>query len=271
MSRRVSYVPSSDRPSRRGQKGAPQSKGGAKHRSDPKVKERAQELADGGMPYQLAMAVALGRVSLNEALERLARLERVERVMEQHELSRALATQVVLGHASLGTVLARRRLQEHRETYRDRSCVDDSKSAQRPLGLALHGQRHGVGTVVDTDLYTVTWRPEGSAEDEVIHKLQLKYAWMPDDFKKMRRALRTDKDLAQAPRDPIPKPQDRYTCSDKRLFRYLDREQPISVTLLEGEQFKGTVSWFSRYEFGLRLKDLEITVFRHCLHDIAEG
>lgn len=273
MPRRIPYVPPPDIRSPRGRKGPPArkpAKPAKKHRSDPQVRARAEELAAGGMPFQLAMAVALGRVELNDALERLARLEKVDRVIEEHELSRALATQVVIGHASLEDVLARRRLQEHRDQNRSRSILDEAVAAKVPLTLALHGDRRVSGVVTASDAYTVTIQPDGG-EPEQIHKLQLKFASRADDARKVRRHQRADKELAAAPREPIRRPQDRYTCSDKRLFRYLDNEVAVVVTLLEGEQFRGTVTWFSRYEFGLALRDCEIVIFRHCLHNLVEA
>lgn len=274
MARRVPYIPPPDVRAARPRRGPPPKKivkPTKTHRSDPKVRARAEELAAGGMPFQLAMAVALGRVSLNDALERLARLEKVDRVIEEHELSRALATQVVIGHASLDAVLARRRLQEHREQNRDRSILQEAFDHGAALAVAVHGGGRHAGKVVGLDPYTVSVADEESGTTEVIHKLQLKYAWNPDDTKKLRRNLRFDKELSASPREPIRRPQDRYTCSDKRLFRYLDREEPITVTLLEGEQLRGTVTWFGRYEFGLRVRDVDVVIFRHCLHDITEG
>ncbi len=243
-----------------------------KHRTDPKVRARAEELHDNGMPFQMAMAVALGRLSLNDALERLQRQERVEKLMEEHELSRALATQIVIGHASLDVVLSRRRMQAHREENRLRSCLDDAKDTGRPLALALHGKDKAMGIVLEVAPYSVTIQEDGAEEPREIHKLQLKYAWDPEEWKKVRKGVRTDKDLSKAPVEPIERPQDRYTCSDKRLFRYMDDEAQVQATLLEGEVLKGTVTWFGRYEFGMMLKsDVEVTIFRHALHDLTDG
>ena len=81
---------------------------------DPVVRARVDELVTSGMPVAMAHAVANGRLDLNEALERLAQASEIERVMRDHDLSRALATQVVLGHADLQAYLIRRRFDEHR-------------------------------------------------------------------------------------------------------------------------------------------------------------
>lgn len=272
-------IPPEDRPRPRGrERRGPPGRGPArrderpqkKSRTDPRVRSRAEKLHENGMPFQMAMAVALGRLSLNDALERLQRQEKVEKLMAEHELSRALATQIVIGHASLDVVLARRRMQAHRDENRLRSCLDRARESGEPLALAIHGKDKVIGQVLEVAPYSVTVQPEG-AEPQEIHKLQLKYAWNPDNWKKIRKGVRTDKDRAREPLAPIERPQDRYTCSDKRLFRYLDEGATVQATLLEGEVLRGTIAWFGRYEFGLQLRtEVEVTVFRHALHDLTD-
>ena len=44
-------------------------------RPDPAARARAEQLESSGMPMPLALAVAYGKLSLNDALERLARKE----------------------------------------------------------------------------------------------------------------------------------------------------------------------------------------------------
>lgn len=228
---------------------------------------RAGELHASGMPIQLALAVAHGRLSLNEALERLARREVVNRMMEKHTLSRALATQIALGQASLEMVLAARRMQEHRDTHRVRSILEQ----EVPLSLLLHGHRRVTGKVLDVDAYMFRFQQEDGTVEE-IHKLQVKAAFFPEAYKKVRKHLKYDKALEKAPRAPVTRPQDRYTCSDKRFFRYMDDHVDVTATTLEGEVFRGTVEWFSRFEFGLSLKgDATIIIFRHALYDLSEA
>ncbi len=221
------------------------------------------------MPFQMAMAVAQGRLELNEALQRMAQRERVERLMAQHELSRALATQIAIGHADLDAVLAKRRMKAHREQNANRSSLDSAAEDKSEIHLVLHGQRRVRGHVVSTTPYTFMFQPDG-AEPEEIHKLQVKYAYEPGVWKRVRKAGRLDRDVVAQSNDPIARPQDRYTCSDKRLFRYMDEGTTVKVTLLEGDVFKGKLTWFGRFEFGLQVRgDVEVVVFRHALHDLS--
>lgn len=232
------------------------------------VKQKAQELTRSGMPFQMAMAVAQGRMELNEALERLARRAEVDRLVRKHGLSRSLATQVAMGHADLDAYLAKQRMENHLQEHLQHSCLDTSMRDEQAYVFGLHGGRRADAVVKNNDAYTVTLT--GKDGEEEVHKLQFKYGYVPDAWKKVRKSMKKDKALASEPREPIVRPQDRYSCSDKRLFRYMDDGAMIDVTLLEGEIFRGSVAWFGRFEFALELKGgVQVVIFRHALHRIA--
>lgn len=234
---------------------------------DPRVRQRADELHANGMPYQMAMAVAHGKLELNEALERLERKEQVNKLMRKHDLSRALATQVAIGHADLDQVLARRRREAHRGENRDRTCL---VASEVPITLGLMGKRVVTGVITQAEAYTFRFRERGAEEDADIHKLKVKYAYAPGDWKKAKKAIRMDKRIASLGEEPALRPQDRYSCSDKRLFAYMDANTEVGATLMEGEQVRGVVRWFGRYEFGLEVRGgVELTIFRHALRDLT--
>jgi sRNA-binding regulator protein Hfq len=232
----------------------------------PTPRERAEQLHAQGMPFQLAMAVAHGRIDLSTALERLATQEKVERLMERHDLSRALATQIAIGHASLDQVLARRRMQSHRDENRHRSILVQLAESGEPLALALHQGQRAQGTVQNVERYAFEFLPEGFDEPVEIHKLQVKYAYRPEHWKQVRKALSFNKKLERSPLSPESRPQDRFSLADKRLFQAMDGELEVEVTLLEGEVIRGKIRWFGRWEFGIEPKTGgEIVVFRHAL------
>ena len=122
------------------------------------------------------------------------------------------------------------------------------------------------GEVVSVDAFTFVFRHDC---EEAFHKLEAKYAYPPSDWKRVRKAFRVDKTVQALGNKPAKRPQDRYSCSDKRLFSYFDTRQNVTAILADGDTVRGEVVWFSRYEFGLEIKGgVEITVFRHALHDI---
>ena len=208
MRRRRMYNPNAD--------GATQqrpAKKREKKRTDPQVRAKAEELAASGMPFQLAMAVALGRVDLNTALERMARDQTVDRMMAKYDLGRALATQVVLNQADLDVILAQRRMAAHREENRNRSCLDELLLSGQPMVFELHGGRSVRAKVGDVQPYMATLIHVDSGEEEEIHKLQFKYAYSNDLEKQVRKSLKWDAALKETPREPITRPQDRYAAS----------------------------------------------------------
>ncbi len=218
------------------------------------------------MPFQLAIAVAHGTLSLNDALERMARKDKVVRLMERHNLSQALANQVAIGHADLEHILVGQRFDAHRLANRDRSIL---VSGDQAVVLVCHGGRQVEGRIVAVEPYLVLLSPKGGGESEAIHKLQIKYAYSAAEWKRVKKSARGDRRSSEAV-SPVIRPQDRYTCSDRRLFGYVDRRVEVVVTLLEGDQVRGIVTWFGRYEFGLQLKsEAEIVVFRHALEHIG--
>lgn len=235
------------------------------------AKKKAQELHETGMPFQMAMAVAHGKLSLSEALERMARQDKATALMKRHDLSRALATQIAMGHADLERVLARKRFEAHRAAYRDHSILEVHHASGAPLAVDMHGKRRLRGVITAVTPYSFTLAVDGE-EPEEIHKLQAMAAWSPTDWKLVRKVMRTDKSRAESPKGPVVKPQDRYPCSDKRLFAAMDNETPVVMTLLEGLQLAGTVAWVARYEVGLKAKgDAVVTVFRHALDHLRES
>jgi sRNA-binding regulator protein Hfq len=235
---------------------------------DPRV--RAEELQAQGMPPQMALAVAHGRLQLSEALERMSRMDKVEGLIKRHDLSRALATQVALGHADLDKVLQRKRFDAQREANRTKSALDVAQQSGARSTVELHGKRRLTGTITAVAPYEITF--ESEAGSEVIHKLQIQALWNADQWKDVRKALKTDKRRSAEPKEPIVRPQDRYSCSDKRLFRCLDAKTAVVATLLEGLQVPGTIAWFSRFEIGIALKEgPEVVVLRHALDHLKEG
>jgi len=223
-----------------------------------------------GVPRRLAQQVIAGQLSLNEALQKLAQQDRVESLMRKHEMSRALATQVAMGHADLELVLRKSRMRAHKEANYARSLLDEAAADGRKVTFALHGSRLIEGTILAIDRYEISV-DTGGEEPEMVHKLAVKYAFAPKDAKRVRRATRYEKAVKDNPREPIVRPQDRYTCSDRRLFGYIDAATAVRVISLEGDRFQGEIQTMSRYEFILKLKGgVTLTVFRHALADLSE-
>ena len=235
------------------------------------VRKKADQLVrDAGLPPNLAWQVARGDMTLNEVLQRMALRDKVESLVNRHDLPKSLATQVAMGQADLEQVLRKRRQEAHLEKWRTHSLLISAMEGKRPVTLVLHGKRWITGVIQEVDRYEFVIQPE-EGEAERIHKLHVKFGTDAEHQRELRREVKKDKE-AEGESEPVWKPQDRYGCSDKRLFGYLDEATPVKVTTIEGEVLQGSVTWMGRWEFGMRLKKgAMVTVFRHALADIREA
>lgn len=235
------------------------------------ARARAEEIVrTSNIPLNLALLVARGQRTLNDIVLQMAREAEVERLMARHGLSRALAMQVARGEVKLEEVLRKHRQLEYMATNRDRSALTEALANGSAIAIALHGGRLLRGKVADVETYDVILDVEGAGRERV-PKVQIKYAYDPAQYKQIRKSMRFDA-ARKGAHDPILRPQDRYGCSDRRLFRYLDTGTLVAATTLEGEVLGGKVVWMSRWEFALKLErsDTVVTVWRHALADLTE-
>lgn len=239
---------------------------------DPALEKRILQIEhDHGLDRAVATQIALGRVELNEVLSRLAMQVEVDSLMRRHGLTRALATQVALKQADLKQVLFKRRMAEHLERNAERSILDEGVATGALLYFAAHGNRQLEAKVLSGTRYEVVLEEPGKPP-ETLHKLQFKFACAAADRKKIRRTVRIDKAQAEAASNPIWKPQERFSCSNRRLFTWMDEGTLVEATLLEGEVLRGVITWISRYEFCLSIKGAgEAVLFRHALQKLTEA
>ncbi len=239
---------------------------------DPIAMRTAEIVRTTGLAPGMARQVATGKMDLNEVVKRMAVADEVNRIMVQHELNRALATQIVLGHASLDAALCRRRIDTHLAAHADRAILERAATSQKPISLGLHGHRIVRGVVVSVDKYEFVFRDAETGAETVIHKLQVKYAYEPDDYKKVKKAMDYDKVRREKAVEPVARPQDRFGCSDRRLGTAWDKKTHVTAITLEGECFSGEVAWVARFEFGLRPRSGgEVVLMRHALDDFQDS
>jgi sRNA-binding regulator protein Hfq len=236
------------------------------------VRAEASRIAkETGIPQNLAHQVAMGNLSLNDVLSRMATRAKVDNLMKRHGLPKSLATQVALGQADLAHVLRKRRLAEHIEGNRNRSILAEAMASGEAVAIGLHERKHLRGTINSVDQYEVKVTTN-NGEVESVHKLQIKFACLDAGFRNVRSQIKRDKTRTE-PTEPIWKPQDRYGCSDRRLFGVLDEQVQVVVTTLEGDIFHGLVEWMGRWEFGmvLKKKNARVVVFRHALAEVRRA
>jgi len=231
----------------------------------------AQLVRETGIPHNLAHQVALGNLSLNEVLSRMATRDKVDGLMKRYELPKSLATQIALGQADLAFVLQKRRRADHVEANRARSILLEAVESGEALTIGLHSKKSFRGTIQSVGQYEFQ-ATDLTGEPHTIHKLQAKYACLDIVGRAVRNQMKRDK-TRKEPAEPIWRPQDRYGCSDRRLFGVLDDGEAAIATTLEGEVFTGQVEWMGRWEFGmvLKKKNAKVVLFRHALADLRRA
>ncbi len=233
---------------------------------------RAEEIVrTSNIPLALALQVARGQRTLNDVVLQMAREAEVERLMARHGLNRALAMQVARGEVKLDEVLRKQRQAEYMAIHRDRSALTEALTKGSAIAIAVHGGKILRGRVTAVEVYDALLVLEDGQELR-LPKVQMKYAYDPANYKQVRKVMKHDASR-KGPVDPILRPQDRYGCSDRRLFRYLDSGISVSATTLEGEVLTGKVGWMSRWEFSLKIdrQDTPVVVWRHALADLTEA
>lgn len=228
------------------------------------LRKKADKLvATTGIPRHWAYQIAQGRATLNQVLTRLARQDRIDQLERRYELDRSTAAQVVDGSQTLEQVMLRRRLAEHREEHGERSVFDEYLASGQSLVLHVHGLRTLSVRIAGVDPYELDLDTEAGRER--MHKLQVKFAHAADVTPKVGQPAG-----GRQATEPRPRPQDRFHCSDRRLFAWLDLKTPLRLSTLEGDQVEGKLDWIARWELGLRQKGGLVVVMKHALAGIEE-
>jgi len=211
-----------------------------------------------------ARVVAAGRRDLNDVLSAMAREAQATALSERQGIDRSLALQVVDGHADLDQILSKRRRKVYLEEKGRRSVFTDG--LDRPLVVGVLGRAIREVRILEVLPYELRLVPAEGGPEEILHKLVVKYACAPRDARAVRKAQGRDEALAGVEARPLFRMQDRYPLPDRLLYPWFEAKARLLVTLVEGEQWAGSIAWMSRYEFGFGLKGgVEVVILRHAV------
>ncbi|MFT5687066.1 MAG: sRNA-binding regulator protein Hfq [Myxococcota bacterium] len=230
-------------------------------------REKAEDLVTRtGLPRNMAFQVAMGNLTLSEALNKLAFRDEVEKLIRRYDFQRSLATQIAMGQVSLEDVQRKNRRGVYFAEHNARSILTDSVAESLRITLMIHGQKRLQGRVLEVGAYD--FRFQGKGEEVTIHKLQVKAAWDGRRNAAVLSSVKKNQSLAQ-PCEPVEKPQDRFHCSNRRLFQHMEDSDKLTIHLLEGVTLTGTLAWISKWELGLTLKKGPVVaIFRHAMAEL---
>ena len=165
--------------------------------------------------------------------------------MSSHGLSRSQASQVVQGKLCLDKVVHRRQRRAHLDKYLGHCTFEKAARDGRPRLFALHGQQVQLMRIKANRVYEVDYlllgpdlRPSGEMSICAQAAVQAGRTWV-DHMPKIQTSISLSRSESRVVA-PIPKLQDRYFISDKKLFGWVNAGNTLCVKTLEGEMVKGT-------------------------------
>lgn len=219
---------------------------------------------DTGIAVPWAWSVVRGQLSLNEVLLRMSQQDKVSSIVSRHGLDKALATQVAKGQLELDLLLRRKREKEHLALHIGRDPLALAAQNGTAMRLYLHGLRQADGTISGVDAFEFDLGTDQGSER--LHKLQVKLMH-PASMK----GTVGQSGQGRIAAEPIARPQERYSLSNRRLFDAHDAGRTCRVETLEGDELHGLVTWVGRYELGLgQSGGAEIVVMRHSIRKFEE-
>jgi RNA chaperone Hfq len=151
-----------------------------------------------------------------------------------------------------------------------RSTFDEAAGTAALYGLHLHG-----GTILQAqiaanknyDIIAVT--PDG--EQRELQKIQIKLLHPAGNTDTIKSRISVDELIRSQGLIPIVSARLRNHIKNKSLFVLLREQEPVTVTLIEGEVLQGIIQSFSRYEITLVLQGQEqVIILRHAVLDIQD-
>ncbi len=237
-------------------------------KDNPEVMEKARQLAEEwGIAMNAAVQIAKGQRDLNEYLVWITRKRSIHKLMEEHEINGGLAALVVDQKVSLERALFLDRWGRYRARNNMRTFISENMQKKREAIYELFEGERLRGRVIEDNPYEFVVETNEGEEREV-HKLLLKYAYLPEHADEVQKALSIDEKIAAKNLRPAEKILDRNRIHNHTLFELYEEKQVLYVTLLEGEKLKGIISWFSQWDIEILMKGGTPTVFyRHAIYD----
>ena len=117
-------------------------------------KTKALEISQiSGIPYVLAIKVARGKMTLNDALLRLMRKEKINAVMKKHKIPSGIAAGIVDGNVEPGCAVNKYEAKTEIKTNESKSCLTEAMVDEKDLTIYLFGGKMVTGKVVGVDKY----------------------------------------------------------------------------------------------------------------------
>jgi len=133
-----------------------------------------------------------------------------------------------------------------------------------PMFFGLYNHELVQATVDSFTKYEFTFKQ--SEEKRELPKTDVKFCYKDEDAQGVQALMQYSEEVKAQKLTPIIPRKQRYQIKTKRIQQAREEKLPITVTMREGELFKGQVDWVSPYEIKMILENgAKILVFRHAI------
>lgn len=237
----------------------------------PDVIEKAKKLQErNGIPFAMAVKIALGQTTLADVLKAMMRKEKIRNIVTKHGLSPELAGHVVDRRISLDAALLKSRVSQHKKENWKRSVLEDVFKDNRKITLMVDPDVPLSGRVTKLDKYDFEFMVEGESAPRAMRKIDVKYAFAPELGDAVKAIVGVDLEVKSKNLAPAPSPLERKHIKHVIFQELLDSGRKFTVTTRRGDILCGRLDWYGLYEFGMRLDDeIHVTVFRHAVEKLT--
>ncbi len=218
------------------------------------------------LPRNVAVQIAQGKLELEGVLQKIQLREKVDRLLEKGELFPPLGPQVVAGSWSLERALFHTRLRASKGApdYM-RSFLDEFAREERPVALAMVGGKLLQGTVVESRQFDLVLRPREGGDNLTIVKHDIKFFFDGTRRKHLLKSIKwgVAEELVNA--DCLRRIGARNDVKARILLELQESGRAIEWQTIEGDNVRGRIGWFGRYEVMLQLPKGDVFVMRHAV------
>mgnify|MGYP000316809373 CR=1 FL=1 len=236
---------------------------------DPQTIDRARTLqSKHGLPFSMAMRVALGQMSLSAVLDRMVRKRDIAKLVQKYKIPPSVAGQVLDGRISLEKYLRQHRQKQERASRP--SIIDIAKGAQRDIGVMIDPDKMAVGKVIKCSRYQIDFVTREGETLKALHKTSLHFAFRGRHFDAIRRVMAVDEKIYNQNLAPEKSMRLRRQYKSAALQKLQSSKAKVAITTRRGYCFKGIFRWFNKFEIGIQLEGggPQIVFFRHAIHRI---
>lgn len=232
--------------------------------------EKAKKLQErNGIPFAMAVKVALGQTTLANVLKTMMRKEKIRSLVTKHGLAPEIAGFVMDGKISLDAAILKSRVIQHKKGNWKRSVLEDVFKNNQKITLMIDPDVPLCGRVTKLGKYDFEFTVDGETAPRTMRKIDVKYAFAPEFENAIRAIVGVDAEVKNKNLAPAPSPLERKHIKHITFQELLDTGKRFTVTTRRGDILCGRLDWYGLYEFGMRLDDeIQVTVFRHAIENL---